>query len=371
MIDARIEPIAVAPLAAEDEAAFDAWLATVDEARIYADPAFIRCLASITGGTATYLVARRDSSIAGALAFVERTHAEYGRVVNSLPWYGSHGGCTLADAADDEVRRALLGAYRRRALGDGLLTATMVLTHGETRYLESYAASLVPRETDDRIGQVTELPAGGPGLEARLEATMLQKTRNLVRKSLRQGFREIVTDEEWAWRFLHDTHVENMRAVGGRPKPWQHFAVFRDGLPENQRRLSIALLDDLPVAALLLFRFNRTVEYITPVCVAQYRPLQPLSFLIWHGWLGAVETGARWWNWGGTWRSQHTLHHFKAGWGAQDEPYAYLICAADDAVDRLRQASEEIWRQFEFFYLYPFDRLSCAETAPSASSIGG
>src|SRR5665213_1067165 len=116
-MEEQFEPIAVAPLTDAEEGEFCAWLSCRDDARIYASPAFLRCLQEIVGGETTYLVARRGRAIAGALPYLERTHAEYGRVVNSLPWYGSHGGCTLANPLDGAARRALLYAYAPRALG--------------------------------------------------------------------------------------------------------------------------------------------------------------------------------------------------------------------------------------------------------------
>lgn len=351
------DEIGTTPLASLADAEFRAWLAGCGDARIYASPDFGASLQEIAGGRLTYLVARRGGAIVGALPYLESDHPDYGRVVNSLPWYGSHGGCTLADPADAEARAALVRAFRARALGDRLLSATMILTHYELQHIREYASILAPRTTDDRIGQTTELPLAGPFLEARLEAVVLQKTRNLVRKSLRQGFREVLTDDDWAWRFLYETHVENMAAVGGRAKPWRHFEIFRRVLPPESRRLSIAVRDTVPVAAMLLFRFNATVDYVTPVVKLEYRSAQPLSFLIWRAMISACEEGFRRWNWGGTWRSQHSLLHFKAGWGAREEPYAYLVCASDEIIERLQREPAALGSAFDFYYLYPFDQL--------------
>lgn len=335
----------------------DPWLVEQPAAMIYATPAFCAALQTIVGGGLWFLVARRGDALVGVMPYLEHAEPGLGRVVNSLPWYGTHGGCLLADPDDDEVRRALLKAFRAATFDEDLLSATVVLTPDEMPHHATYAEILEPREADDRIGQITALPSGGPGLEERLMATLRQKTRNLVRKSLRQGFAEVVTDEPWAWDFLHRTHVENMAAVGGKPKPMDHFTVFRETLPTPRRRLSIAMAGDKPVAALLLFGFNRTVEYITPVIKVEHRAEQPLSFLIWRGLHWAVEQGYHLWNWGGTWRSQESLHHFKAGWGAEDREYGYLICAPGDAPRRLAATMPQLATAFPYYYLYPFNRL--------------
>jgi lipid II:glycine glycyltransferase (peptidoglycan interpeptide bridge formation enzyme) len=142
--------------------------------------------------------------------------------------------------------------------------------------------------------------------------------------------------------------------MGGQAKPWEHFVALRECLEPAQRSLSVAMLDGRPAAALLLLFHGRTVEYLTPVIRHEYRARQPLSFLIYHGMVDAAGRGMASWNWGGTWESQESLHHFKAGWGADDHPYVYLIHATDGALASLRQNLAR-WREaFPFFYLVPF-----------------
>ena len=162
----------------------------------------------------------------------------------------------------------------------------------------------------------------------------------MVRKALQQGFALHITDADWAWRFLYETHVENLQALGGQAKPWSHFIALRTHIPAHWRRVFVATLADQPVAALLLLYFNQTVEYITPVIRHAYRSQQPLSFLIWHAMLWASREGYRWWKaGGGTWLAQPSLYHFKAGWGAIDLPYTYLINVSEQVVSRYRRTS--------------------------------
>jgi hypothetical protein len=71
----------------------------------------------------------------------------------------------------------------------------------------------------------------------------------------------------------------------------------------------------------------------------------------------AVREGYRWWNWGGTWASQKSLHHFKAGWGAQDRPYSYLTKISPDKIELLKRNLDEIIDSFPYYYLAPFEAL--------------
>jgi hypothetical protein len=324
---------------------------------IYCSSTFRNFLQSAVGGEAKCLLAMDGNGhIVGALPFF-RHDSPVGSVINSLPWYGSHGGCTVSGPDAAEARRELLKRFRMHVNAPDVLSATMVLTPFEEDFVDEYRQILSPSAYDHRIGQMTALPNGNGNLLKCLEGAILQKTRNLVRKSLKQGFVLASRDDERAWKFLYDTHVENMLSIGGKPKPWAHFLALREVMPAGTRRLLIAELDSLPVAGLLLLYFNKTVEYITPVSKHDYRSCQPLSFLIWQGMLDAIERGYQWWNWGGTWQSQGSLHHFKAGWGAQDMPYSYLICASADGRAKLSSHRDKLAELFPYYYTYPYAQL--------------
>lgn len=338
---------------------YERWLASRPEALIYAAPMFHRFLAAAVGDECHYLVARRGGAPCGVLPFFRRDVDGVGCVINSLPWYGTHGGCIGVAPGDAATRAALVRAFSDYARDARPLSFTLILSPEESLCTEEYLAGIEHVVTDSRIGQVTLLPVDG-GSTA-LAATLLQKTRNLVNKSLRQGFREESGDEsDAAWQFLCDVHTENLRAINGKPKPRAHFEALRAEIPPANRRLSIAWLGDEPVAALLLLAFNETVEYLTPVIRAEHRSRQPLSFLIWRSMHWAMARGCRWWNWGGTWITQPSLMHFKAGWGARERPYTYVISAPPDAVARFRSGLDSFVKAFPYYYLYPYGSLQCA-----------
>lgn len=321
---------------------------------IYASLEFRDFLLKAVGGTSTVLMAldERDQ-IVGTLCYFSFHVPALGTVINSLPWYGSHGSCIVRGNFPNEVRCALITRFREIAEQPDVLSATVILTPDEENKKDEYLRILQPDALDHRVGQVTELPEVGEHLERHI----LQKTRNLVRKALRQSFVLTVEDGEAAWQFLYQTHAENMTAIGGKAKPLSHFQVLQSVFPASARRLYVAHLNGQPVAALLLLYFNHTVEYITPVVKLEYRSAQPLSFLIWHAMQDAITSGFRRWNWGGTWTSQKSLHHFKAGWGAEDKPYTYLISSSKRGREVFVANKEKLHELFPYYYTYPYDRL--------------
>lgn len=324
---------------------------------IYATSEFIQFLNKILVGEPYYLIAKENSHVIGSFIYFKADNSKYGVIINSLPWYGSYGGCILQDKKDNKIRKLLIKNYLEEISRKNVISSTLILSPFENEFLEEYIKILKPQYTDLRIGQVTILPAKGKDLENRLMMTFKQKTRNLVRKALKQKFTLVISDENWAWDFLYKTHLENMLAIGGKAKPKEHFEALRFIIPNNWRELFIAIKDDKPVAALLLCYFNKTVEYITPVIKYEFRSQQPLSFLIWHAMLRAIEKGYKWWNWGGTWISQKSLHHFKAGWGAIDIPYNYLINVSEEGMLKIKSNIQLLIEAFPYYYIFPFNQL--------------
>lgn len=349
--------INVIELNVEMELAYAEFISSDDSGMIYGTLAFRDFLQNAVGGTPHYLLAMNAGKIVGVLPLFETVHPICGKVFNSLPWYGTHGGCIVADDFAAAAREALLNAYADLLMCADVAFSTLILSPDENALRHEYVKLLRPVAIDDRIGQITDLPQDGADLEMRLESIFAQKTRNLSRKSRKQGFELALDDSSEAWKFLYETHVANMQAIGGMAKPWSHFVSMQEAIPQASRQLLTAKLDGEPVAALLLLRFNRTVEYLTPVIRHEFRAQQPLSFLIWHGMVDAIQSGFRRWNWGGTWVTQKSLHHFKAGWGARDCPYSYLIHAKPSAIEALRADRKGVADAYPFYFTYPFGLL--------------
>jgi hypothetical protein len=350
-------------VASADAPEDDGWHALVEAARpaVYATPAWQGFLGEVVGGRLLRWIARRDGRPVGGLALMAvRARSGLGTVVNALPWYGTPGACTLVEPGDGAVRSALLGALAESLRPLEPLSTTLVLTPEEMPHEAAYRAAVGATTTDARIGQVTPLSARNPTAPSLDDvlAPCTQKTRNLVRKALRQGFAIAdEADDPAAWAYLTMTHAENMLAKGAAPKPAAHFEALRRHLPVGARRLLVARDAGEPVAALLLAHHGDTTEYLTPVVDVAHRARQPLSALIAHGMLDDLRARRRVWNWGGTWHSQTTLLHFKAGFGAEARPYRYAVAASPEARALLGTHRARLATEFPYTYVYPFAEL--------------
>jgi hypothetical protein len=270
-----------------------------------------------------------------------------GTVLNSLPFYGSNGALIGEDPA---ARAELLAAYRKLLQAPGMAASTLI----ENPLVPGGAEGLSHHLIDERIGQLTPLPAAG-NAKAALMHSFHYKTRNMVRKAEKLGI-EVVVDNE-AISFLVEVHEENMREIGGLAKPRNFF----DALPQYFRsgqdyRLYLAHLAGRPVAAVLVFFYNRTAEYYTPVVLKDHRDSQALSAAIFRAMCDASEHGYAWWNWGGTWLSQDGVYRFKSRWGTKDLPYRYFTTVHNPAV--LKASRAELLRAYPSFFTVPFSALT-------------
>ena len=146
-----------------------------------------------------------------------------------------------------------------------------------------------------------------------------------IRRALKEGVQVSSGNEKVSVEFLYKIHVENMQAIGGLSKSWDFFEKLLSDMPRDLWSVYVGAKDDQPIAALLVFYFNGTVEYFTPVIMSEHRKTQALALVIFEAMKDAVsKKGCKNWNWGGTWLSQGGVYDFKKRWGTSDYPYYYL-----------------------------------------------
>jgi hypothetical protein len=336
--------------------AYDAFLAGRPEALFYASNGYRSILRDLLGATDRYFAATDEAGRVEAVlpAFLSKP-GDGGPVLNSLPFYGSNGG--VVGEFDPTTASPLLERFYETAREAGCASATFITSPFDSeRQVSWYADNCRPDARDERIGQVTFLPDSADELPAFVEGSCHLMVRRAIKKAQRSGIEVRATGRE-GLSFLKQVHEENMQAIGGIAKPQRFFDLFPD-LVETPRdyRVFTAFREGEPVAALLLFYFNKTVEYFTPVIRANARTFQPLSLVIFEAMADAIRRGSRRWNWGGTWLTQGGVYDFKARWGARDLRYRYFTRLYDTSL--LRRSRQDILEQYPNFYVLPFDMLA-------------
>lgn len=335
-----------------DSLAYQAFLDSFHEDYLfYAQRVYIDSIIRTVACVDETLIYEDNGEIKGVLPLLSRDGL-LGRVYNSLPFYGSHGGVI---ARTSDIAQTLYNYVLSPSFGGGNKALIMI---SENPFLPIEPTIDFPKNLiiEDRIIQVTPLDKlpNEPN-EEDLMSLFHFKTRNMVRKSLKVDFKLIESED--LFEPMYKLHVQNMEAIGGTVKPLSFYNSIRENYEfGSEYKLIGAEYNGELAGVLLLFYHNGVVDYHTPTINVEYRNLQPNSFLIFQSMLDAVRNGHKSWNWGGTWKTQESLYRFKNRWGANDLNYRYVVQVVNEEI--LKSSPSTLLKEYPFFFTVPFDMLT-------------
>jgi len=304
-----------------------------------------------------YIIATIDEKVVGALPLFCNTRSAPNGIINSLPFYGSHGGLLIRDGFDvDFIGRKILNYALDYFYSGDFLSFNIVDNPFDSR-AELFEEVLQKKKSDYRVSQYTRLPVKERdriSIERALMDQFHSKTRNMVRKAAREGFICQVGNMEAFGKGIYDLHVANMEKISGKAKPPHFFKAVSNHFSVNRDyRVYLALKNGEMAAGLLLFYYKDFCEYFTPVISEKYRNRQPLSFLIMNAMCDCVERGIKIWNWGGTWpSSQEGVYLFKKRWGAEELEYNYYTITKDSQL--LHDSLSTLVEENKYYYIAKF-----------------
>jgi hypothetical protein len=321
---------------------YDQYLIRKNHSLLYYSSKYKEFLKNLLGCRDEYYVAMEGDEIRGFLPLMYNV-IDSDRVYNALPYYGSIGGI-LAD--NKEAYDALVRTYNDIASKKTTLSATLI----SNPLTEHKLTGITHNFTDYRISQITTL-SDKDEILGRIESS----ARRNVRKALREGVTVKVENDRLDR--LCEMHQENIRSIGGVPKSERFFSLVSETfLPGDDFDVYVAKLNGAVIAGLLVFYFNKTVEYFIPATDTQYRSIQPLAPILHAAMTDAARRGFVWWNWGGTWASQTGVYRFKRKWAAEEGRYYYYTQLNDDSL--LSWTPENILETFPNFFIVPFSALN-------------
>lgn len=352
----------LAILGNEHEKAYEELLMGCSSAMLYHSLAYRQFLKDFLPSHSEdcYLLAFDSGRLVGALpTFL--VDGPNGVVLNSLPFFGSHGSIILAKNSSPETAPFLARALNDLCIAKRVMCATVI----DTPFIDNeelFKSALGFQYQDYRIGQFTALPqvSNIEEIDKSLLALYHQKTRNIVRKALRSGLVFSYNQSELSLNALHALHEKNILEIGGIAKPKHFFECISSNLrPDNDYRIYTARNGDNEiVSALMLLYFKDMVEYFVPATANVWRSAQPLSALIHVAMRDAVfERSAKTWNWGGTWPTQDGVYHFKSRWGTKNHHYKYYIRVFPDEKRLHGVGKASMLSNYPWFYTVPFSVL--------------
>jgi hypothetical protein len=324
---------------------------------------WVNVLQRFTAAEADFLVAKVKGKIVGVLPSLMKKNAKYGNVLNSLPFFGTHGGPlvlpTLTTNERLQVKKNLLLAFKELAKERSCVFSTLITTPFEPD-ASFIRECLKPSFVEPRITQMIVFRKEVDDVETEiLYNTIEKRCRNAIRKVQKNKIEVEIGRDLRHVGSLCRMHRTGMMRKHGIAKPARFFKTLFDeyrSLQNKDFKLFFAWKDKKIIAGLLLLYFKNIVEYFTPAFELEYSNLQANTLLIYEAMKDALRNGFNVWNFGGGGRLSG-VYGFKRSWGAKDYPYQYLTNAYSDTGEIQSLQEEEILSEYRWFYVIPFTEL--------------
>jgi hypothetical protein len=301
------------------------------------------------------LVVDENDKIKGALPLMIYHNRRFGNIANSLPFYGSNGEVLFPENIEIAESGLIQKILIREAINIAESKNCKLITFISNPFSVINEWSNFEFDfLDERISQIKifDIKSNNPDIDGSLMSSLSGKTRNMVRKAYKSGINFYASNNISDLEFIYKTHLENLNTLGGIAKPESFFSNIPDIFNNEEYRIYIAEKDGVKISGVLLFYFNKTIEYYTPVIVNEFRSFQPLSLLIFEAMKDGINWNYGFWDWGGTWLTQDGVYHFKKMWGSEDLKYYYYVKILDK--NFLRIDYQLLQKEYPYFYCYPF-----------------
>lgn len=338
-------------LAPEDEEEYPAFLKRCGTGTFFQSLPYRNVLAdTLRDSEHMYLVAKSEGRIIAALPLFIQRGCKYEPVINSLPFFGSNGGFLGSEKGWGHLKQTWLHIAKE----EGCVASTLISSYRE-RHHENYAG-MPYHHIDSRESQVTTLPKHDTDTrDAILYNVFAKRARNAVTKAERGGL--IIHSSK---HFAPLYRIQQQAIEGrGRAKPYEFYSSISKHFSDDDYMLLYAEKEGEIIAGLLTFYFGDTVEYFSPATHPDYRNEQAMSLLIYEAMKDAIARGFTKWNWGGIKRTpqKESLYMFKQSFGAQCvNRYKYFTTIHNSESEVFQLSLEEIAAEYEWFFVYPFDK---------------
>ena len=339
---------------------FNKFIEKTNEANFYHTLKYLTLIEEIDQSntfTNHLIVQDNDEIIAFMPIFIFK--GEYGNVINSSPFYGSHGGIIKLNSNDSVVDNILLDAFDKLYKKYNCISSTIIEKNSFNYQFNNNEIKYKFNLIDSRISLFNILPdnKNENEISVKIIDNCHKHHKRILNKYLKISNEFKLCRNTTTMKELWNIHKGNMARIGGKYKPL-HFFEKIEKIFDIGKEYDIYSIKkgDLLAATLLIFYFKDTVEYFTPAINEDFRKYQPLNFLIYETMIDVVKRkDIKIWNWGGTWNSQEGLYTYKKRWGAKESSYKYYINCNLEFLKNYKQ--EEIIENYPNYYLVPFNKI--------------
>lgn len=307
---------------------------------IYQNPSYIEMLVQTLQVTKAHIICKFHDT---ALPFLTQS-TSFGVVYNSLPFFGSCGGLIGAKELCKELETEI-----ERILSDRDLASVNIVSNWNNPF--SFKQAFQDFEIIERINTRKDLENIRRKSQSLMD-TYHQKTRNIVKLSMRQDFKlvDLSKDLDNVIRLHFDESMLRER----KPKPiemWEY--LFRNASCSLEYVVYGAVADG-EIQGFILYLYDTAtgqVEYFVPGSTEAGRSRNVNYFLIHSSMEDFLGNGFKTLHFGGSQRSQRHLLRFKERWGGESFPYFYYNKYSATVGD---MSENVISYETPYFFVRPF-----------------
>jgi len=325
---------------------YDSFLDSVNSTFFHSSK-FLKLLNNLLEAKNLFIKVKDGNEISGIIPmFVKDT--KYGKVQNSLPYFGSYGGVLSKKI---EISKLILNELNNFNQENEVLSSVII----ENPFSDNniYEKFYKFNSTDTRLCQCTILDKSENelfnSLEKRVRWSLKKSDKEDIEVKKLELNKEIISE-------LYRLHKNNMEIKGGQVKNLDFFKyikkIFCVGKDYD---VYGGFYNDKPISFLLVFYHTKFTEYYMPVQNSDYKNLQSSSKLIWESIKESLNQKKHYYNFGGTPKNNESLYRFKRGWNANDYNYRYYVYRD---LERLKEIDlNELKKLYENFYVFPYDDI--------------
>lgn len=298
---------------------------------------FIEFISKITNISPFFFCYYRNNKVVAVIPFFEKKNIKYGRVINSLPFFGSMGGVYSNKDKDKQICLNLFNNY----CNSEEILSSVIIPNPFNKSNFSLNKFFKSNLRDNRILQYIEL-------DQKLNISQT-RIRN-INKAKKLGFRVFTTNSSKIVDKLELFHLDHMKKINGKPKPKIFFSELKK-LDKNIWKIYYSKnSSNHVIATLLVFFENQSMEYYIPACDDNYKDTQILSLLTYNSIIDSIKKNYKFYSFGFTWLHQKGVYNYKKKWGCEDKKIKYLIKFKSKKLYNIK----EIIKHYNFFYVAPF-----------------
>ncbi len=290
---------------------------------------------------------------------------KWGKVVNSSPFFGSHGG--FYKAFEKEVLDCKVMSMDELAewlTQHDVASVTIV----ENPYCDAVALAknqelidilktrqIISYDIITRFSSVKWLKNITDS--DTLMMSYHSKTRNCLRKYLKSGaYIETynptcsIFNERLLW--IANEHRRAIEAKNGVAKPLSYFQTLSKYFHSDRLEVKVSFINGEPIGGLLNFKTGNQTEYWVPVVTDFGRANNAIYGMIDDTLKNAINKEGALLNFGGSWSTQNDLQRFKSRFGSKVCDYKYHCFVQSGSI--LNASSADLLGDYPYFFIRRF-----------------